>query len=231
MSETKREYANNYRKPAAAHPLQEGPIRQPSRPAEERPAGASGRRAQRAGLRHDERKAAQDHQARGDRHPDGERIRQRQFARDQDADRHDEGHRKKDLRRTAAGAAPVRPGGRGGDQRRRGPDPGSPAARNPGHERGEPGSRDDLAASCVRRSACWSGNPAGRRCGLTGRGGFGASPARRRLAPFFGGREEWRRSRAAGVPSEATATPLCCFLTRPIAETPTSCTLTRMAIW
>src|SRR6516162_4086080 len=56
--------------------------------------------------------------------------------RDQDADRHDEGHRKKDRRSTTAGAAPVRPGRRGGDQRRRGADTRSPVAGNRGHERG-----------------------------------------------------------------------------------------------
>src|SRR6516225_3352414 len=46
----------------------------------------------------------------------------------------DEGHRKEDRCRTAAGAAPVRAGRRGGDQRRRGANPGSLAARNPGDE-------------------------------------------------------------------------------------------------
>jgi hypothetical protein len=50
----------------------------------------------------------------------------------------------------AAGAASVRPGRQGGDQRRRGADTGSPAARNPGHERGQPGSRDDFFASSQR---------------------------------------------------------------------------------
>jgi hypothetical protein len=55
MSETKREYAAHYPQAAAAHPLQEGPVRQPARSAQEEPAGASGRRA---GLRHDKRTAA-----------------------------------------------------------------------------------------------------------------------------------------------------------------------------
>jgi len=47
---------------------------------------------------------------------------------------------------------------RGGDQRRREVDTGSAAARNPEHKRREPGSRDDLFASGVSRSASWSGN-------------------------------------------------------------------------
>ena len=62
-------------------------------------------RTERAGVRHDERTAPQDSQARGA----GQRNRRRQFARDQDADPYDEGHRKEDLRRTAAEAAPPSP--------------------------------------------------------------------------------------------------------------------------
>ena len=62
----------------------------------------------------------------------------------------DEGHRKEDRCRTAAGAAPVRAGRRGGVQRRRGADTRSHAARNPGYERGEPDTRDDLFASSQR---------------------------------------------------------------------------------
>jgi len=54
---------------------------------------------------------------------------------------------------------PVRPSRRGGDQRRRGVNTGSPLTRNPGHERGEPGSRDGFFASIVSRPAHWSGNP------------------------------------------------------------------------
>ena len=49
---------------AAAHPLQERPIRQPPRPVQERPARAAGRRTERAGVRHHKRTAAQDNQAR-----------------------------------------------------------------------------------------------------------------------------------------------------------------------
>jgi hypothetical protein len=60
---------------------------------------------------------------------------------------------RKGRRGSAAGAASLRPFRRGGDQGRRRADTGSPAARNPGHQRGEPGSRDDLAASRVPRSA------------------------------------------------------------------------------
>jgi hypothetical protein len=105
MSETRREYAANYRQPPLHTPLQERPVRQPPRSAEEEPAGAAERRAQRARIRHDRRRAPQDHQARGGHHSAGQRIRRRQFARDQDADRNDEGHRKEDRRRTAAGAA------------------------------------------------------------------------------------------------------------------------------
>jgi hypothetical protein len=48
-----------YGKPPAGRRFQKSRVRQPTR---QEPFGALGRRAQRAGLRHDRRKAAQDHQ-------------------------------------------------------------------------------------------------------------------------------------------------------------------------
>jgi hypothetical protein len=109
MSETKREYAAHYPQAAAAHPLQEGPVRQPARLAPRKTCRRCWSPRSASRIRHDRRRASQDHEARGGDHSAGQRIRRRQFARDQDADRHDEGYRKKDRGRTAAGAAPVRP--------------------------------------------------------------------------------------------------------------------------
>jgi len=90
MSETQRDYQIGGGKPPRGRPFQKG---QPARSAPQEPIGAAGRGIERAGLRHDRREAAQDHQARGDRHADGQRIGRRQSARDQDAVRHDEGGR------------------------------------------------------------------------------------------------------------------------------------------
>src|SRR5438309_3498992 len=59
--------------------------------------------------------------ARGDRHADGRQIGERRFARDQDADRHDEGRRAQGWRcRTTAGTAPAHRGGQGGSATLRG---------------------------------------------------------------------------------------------------------------
>jgi hypothetical protein len=61
----------------------------------------------------------------------------------------------KDIEQKAGVAAPpepsLRPGRRAGDRAHGRADTGSPAARNPEYERGEPGSRDDLTASGVPR--------------------------------------------------------------------------------
>src|SRR5271166_4188368 len=95
--------------------LPEEPIRQPARTAPEKLAGAAGRGTQREGGRDHRRRAPRDHQARGGRHSDGQRIGPRQFARDQDADRHAEGCREKGRCGAAARARAVHRGGRGGD--------------------------------------------------------------------------------------------------------------------
>src|SRR5271165_2256442 len=101
---------------AAARPaVSERPVGQPARPAPQGPVLAIDRGAERAGLRHDRRQAAQDHQAPGDHHADGQRIGERQSARDQDAVRHDEGGRAEGRCRRTARAAEIdgdRSGGR-----------------------------------------------------------------------------------------------------------------------
>ena len=87
---------------------------------------------------------------RGDRHSAGQQIDSSRFARDQDADRHDEGCRKEDRSRAAARTVSVHPDGQGGGQRLRGAGTPSPAAGSPGPKRGEPGSRDDFFTFCQR---------------------------------------------------------------------------------
>jgi len=139
MSETEREYAANYRKPPHTR-LKKGQSGNPrGRPKKDLPALLVAALNEPVYVTTNGRRR---------------RITKREaiVARmvNEDADRHDEGHRKEDRHRTAAGAAPVRPGRRGGDQRRRGADTVSPAARNPRHERGEPGARDDFFASSQR---------------------------------------------------------------------------------
>src|SRR6516162_3666007 len=97
MSEVKRDYKIGYGKPPRG--------RQPARAAPQGDVVAVDRGAERAGLCHDRRQAAQDHQAPGDRHADGQRIGERQSARDQDAVRHDEGGRAEGRRGRTARAA------------------------------------------------------------------------------------------------------------------------------
>jgi hypothetical protein len=138
MSETKREYTANYRKPPLHTRFNKGQSGNPPRSAQEEFAGASGRRTERAGVRHDERRRCKITKGEAVIGQLVNEIRKRQFARDQAADRYDEGHRKEDLRRTVARAAPVHPGRRGGDQRRPRADAASSAARNPRHERENP---------------------------------------------------------------------------------------------
>jgi hypothetical protein len=97
--------------------------------------------AERAGLRHDRRKTSQDHQARGGRPSAGQQIRDRRFAGDQDAVRHDQGGRAEGQRRLAgARTSPVRCGGRGGDEKFRRPD----TTANPGRD----GRREHRGGRC-----------------------------------------------------------------------------------
>jgi hypothetical protein len=76
--------------------------------------------AERAGVRHRQRKTAKDHQARGGDPSADQQIHQCRFAGDQDADGHDEGSRTERRRRripnNAVPSTQARPGGQAGDQ-------------------------------------------------------------------------------------------------------------------
>jgi hypothetical protein len=112
MSETEREYAANYRKPPLHTRFKKGQSGNPrGRPKKNLPTLLVAARNEPVYV------------TTNGRHP---KITKREAIvtrmvnesaganlRDQDADRHDEGHRKEDLRRIAARAAPVRPGRRG----------------------------------------------------------------------------------------------------------------------
>src|SRR5271169_6082266 len=126
MSETKREYANNYRKPPLHTRFKKGQSGNPrGRPKKDLPALLLAALNEPVFVTIDGKRR---------------KITKREVIVTR-------------MVNNAAGAASLRPGRQGGDQGRRRADTGSPAARNPGYECRKPGSRDDLAASGVPRSA------------------------------------------------------------------------------
>jgi hypothetical protein len=107
MPDDEHDYKIGPGRPRLHTPFPKGPIGEPRRPQQKELAVAPGRCAERAGVRHPQRKTAKDHQARGGDPSAGQQIHQCRFAGGQDADGHDEGGRTEGRRRrTPNNAAP-----------------------------------------------------------------------------------------------------------------------------